>query len=88
MNSTAAKVALVAMLLLVSTALGKQMVESQERAVPYYGTVNDQPVVGILSQELSYLMTQNYGDAGYDSYIAASYVKFVEGAGARVVPIW
>ncbi|EAA11416.4 AGAP006670-PA [Anopheles gambiae str. PEST] len=88
MNSTAAKVALVAMLLLVSTALGKQIVESQERAVPYYGTVNDQPVVGILSQELSYLMTQNYGDAGYDSYIAASYVKFVEGAGARVVPIW
>uniref|UniRef100_A0A182Q613 folate gamma-glutamyl hydrolase n=1 Tax=Anopheles farauti TaxID=69004 RepID=A0A182Q613_9DIPT len=66
----------------------KHVIDSQERAVPYVATVNEQPVIGILSQELSYLMTQNYGDDGYDSYIAASYVKFVEGAGARVVPIW
>lgn len=24
----------------------------------------------------------------YHSYIAASYVKFIEGGGARVIPIW
>uniref|UniRef100_A0A182PMI1 folate gamma-glutamyl hydrolase n=1 Tax=Anopheles epiroticus TaxID=199890 RepID=A0A182PMI1_9DIPT len=84
----AANVLLCLVGLLVGSGQGKHVIERQERAVPYSATVNDQPVVGILSQELSYLMTQNYGDDGYDSYIAASYVKFVEGAGARVVPIW
>lgn len=46
--------------------------------------LNNRPIIGILSQE-----TNNYGDLikGSRSYIAASYVKFIEGAGARVVPI-
>ncbi|XP_015172977.1 PREDICTED: gamma-glutamyl hydrolase-like [Polistes dominula] len=39
------------------------------------------PIIGILSQE-----TTRFSD-NEKSYIAASYVKFVEGAGARVVPI-
>jgi gamma-glutamyl hydrolase len=42
--------------------------------------LNDRPIIGILSQP---------GDPapeGY-SYIAASYVKWVESAGARVIPI-
>jgi gamma-glutamyl hydrolase len=41
---------------------------------------NDRPIIGILSQP---------GDPAPDgaSYIAASYVKWVESAGARVVPI-
>lgn len=42
---------------------------------------------GILSQEISYKLNEKY-PGKYDSYIAASYVKFIEGAGARVVPIW
>uniref|UniRef100_A0AAG5DEB5 folate gamma-glutamyl hydrolase n=1 Tax=Anopheles atroparvus TaxID=41427 RepID=A0AAG5DEB5_ANOAO len=82
-------------LFLASPGQAKHVIESQEsllaarkRSLFDAGVVNDEPVVGILSQELSYMMTQNYGDEGYDSYIAASYVKFVEGAGARVVPIW
>lgn len=86
----------VVLLCLVSRAThAKHVIESQEsllaaRKASLFNAevVNDEPVVGILSQELSYMMTQNYGDEGYDSYIAASYVKFVEGAGARVVPIW
>jgi hypothetical protein len=40
---------------------------------------------GILSQELTDYMQDKFGD--YTSYIAASYVKHVESAGARVVPI-
>jgi gamma-glutamyl hydrolase len=48
---------------------------------------NDYPIIGILSQEQSYYLNGKYPDA-YSSYIAASYVKFVEGGGARVVPIW
>ncbi|XP_052893484.1 gamma-glutamyl hydrolase-like isoform X1 [Anopheles moucheti] len=74
--------------LLADWGHAKQAIESQERSMSYFAPINDEPVIGILSQELSYSMTQNYGDEGYDSYIAASYVKFVEGAGARVVPIW
>ena len=40
---------------------------------------------GILSQELTEYMQEKFGN--YTSYIAASYVKHVESAGARVVPI-
>ncbi|XP_059900471.1 gamma-glutamyl hydrolase-like isoform X1 [Gadus macrocephalus] len=42
---------------------------------------NDAPVIGILSQE-SYSPPPNV-----TSYIAASYVKYLESAGARVVPV-
>ncbi|XP_015590768.2 chitobiosyldiphosphodolichol beta-mannosyltransferase [Cephus cinctus] len=49
--------------------------------------LNDRPIIGVLTQEISYHLNQKYPDS-YTSYIAASYVKFVEGAGARVVPIW
>lgn len=49
--------------------------------------LNDRPVIGVLAQEISrHLNTKYPGE--YKSYIAASYVKFAEGAGARVVPIW
>lgn len=42
---------------------------------------NDRPIIGILAQELK------YPEPGRNSYIAASYVKTLEAAGARVVPI-
>jgi len=41
--------------------------------------VNDRPIVGILSQP--------YGNDTGTEYIAGSYVKYVEGAGARAVPV-
>ncbi|XP_076288799.1 gamma-glutamyl hydrolase-like isoform X2 [Lasioglossum baleicum] len=47
---------------------------------------NKFPIIGILSQEVSEYMQSHYKES--HSYIAASYVKFIEGAGARVVPIW
>uniref|UniRef100_A0ACB8FDE4 Uncharacterized protein n=1 Tax=Sphaerodactylus townsendi TaxID=933632 RepID=A0ACB8FDE4_9SAUR len=40
-------------------------------------------IVGILAQETDFESFQKFGS----SYIAASYVKFIESAGARVVPI-
>ncbi|CAH1115294.1 unnamed protein product [Psylliodes chrysocephalus] len=43
-------------------------------------SATDAPIIGILAQA-----TDSY-DA--DTYIAASYVKFVESAGGRVLPIW
>lgn len=49
--------------------------------------VNDEPIIGVLSQEISFYLDGKYPGL-YNSYIAASYVKFVEGGGARVVPIW
>jgi Peptidase C26 len=48
---------------------------------------NEYPVIGVLSQEISYSLEQKY-PGQFKSYIASSYVKFVEGGGARVVPIW
>ncbi|XP_048364285.1 gamma-glutamyl hydrolase [Sphaerodactylus townsendi] len=44
---------------------------------------NDRPILGILAQETDFESFQKFGS----SYIAASYVKFIESAGARVVPI-
>ncbi|XP_075272191.1 gamma-glutamyl hydrolase isoform X2 [Opisthocomus hoazin] len=44
---------------------------------------NERPIVGVLSQECHFKKFHKFGR----SYIAASYVKFLESAGARVVPI-
>ncbi|XP_017797745.1 PREDICTED: gamma-glutamyl hydrolase A-like [Habropoda laboriosa] len=49
--------------------------------------INFRPIIGILSQETSDNITSQY-PKNYSSYIAASYVKFIEGSGARVAPIW
>lgn len=48
---------------------------------------NDRPIVGILAQEVSQFLLRHYPDKNFDSYVAASYVKFIEGAGGRAVPI-
>lgn len=44
------------------------------------------PIIGILVQELPKTLN-NIQPGMYISYIAASYVKLMEGGGARVVPI-
>jgi len=45
---------------------------------------NDRPIIGILSQEVSSTLNE-FNITG--TYIASSYVKWVEAAGARAVPI-
>lgn len=49
--------------------------------------VNEYPIVGILAQEMSKSLEAAY-PTEYKSFIAASYVKFIEGGGARVVPVF
>jgi len=46
------------------------------------------PIIGVLTQEVytGGLISRHFDNK--TSYIAASYVKYLEGAGARVVPIW
>ncbi|KRT81317.1 Peptidase, partial [Oryctes borbonicus] len=46
----------------------------------------DVPIIGILSQE-TYSVNHLFPGINYQSFIAASYVKHLESAGARVVPI-
>ncbi|KAL4718799.1 hypothetical protein ACJJTC_018330 [Scirpophaga incertulas] len=48
---------------------------------------NERPIVGILAQELSTISISYKHNEKFNSYIAASYVKSIEAAGARVVPI-
>ena len=48
--------------------------------------INNKPFTGILSMEPTEDMVKNEKEH-YASYIAASYVKYIESAGARVVPI-
>lgn len=48
--------------------------------------LNNRPIIGILAQELSDYMSNKY-PGNHTSYIAASYIKYVEGGGARAVPI-
>ncbi|KAM9839805.1 gamma-glutamyl hydrolase [Aulostomus maculatus] len=56
-------------------------------SLPFYSTAkvkverNDSPIIGVLSQELRSPLPHRA------AYIAASYVKYLESAGARVVPI-
>ncbi|XP_045495982.1 gamma-glutamyl hydrolase A-like [Colias croceus] len=49
--------------------------------------INNRPIIGVLSQEQSRHLHSKFPDENYTSYIGASYVKDVEAAGARVVPI-
>ena len=44
-------------------------------------------LAGILTQKVWSGLHKRFPNK-YESYIAASYIKFVEGSGARVVPIW
>lgn len=46
------------------------------------GVKNDEPIIGVMVQE------SLAPHIKYKTYIAASYIKFVEGSGARAVPIW
>lgn len=50
-------------------------------------TKTDAPIIGILAQEIVWPKNKHWQNI-YESYIDASYVKFVEGGGARPVPIW
>lgn len=50
-------------------------------------TAHDRPIIGVLVQEVSQFFELMYSKK-YDSFVAASYVKWVESGGARVVPIW
>ncbi|EDW95464.1 uncharacterized protein Dyak_GE19535, isoform B [Drosophila yakuba] len=51
---------------------------------PYFNRV---PTVGVMCIDMATRLQQNFCGA-YHSYIAASYVKFLEASGAHVVPIW
>lgn len=56
------------------------------RLVPE-SAAHDRPIIGILVQEISTTIDSMY-PGQYDDFIPASYVKWVESSGARVVPIW
>lgn len=77
---------LVVLSLLVTLTNGATIISAEESA-SLRAPLNEEPVIGVLAQEMSYSLAAKY-EEDYESYIAASYVKFVEGAGARVVPIW
>ncbi|XP_055324546.1 gamma-glutamyl hydrolase-like [Sitodiplosis mosellana] len=56
-------------------------------SVSRFDDKTDTPIIGVLAQEISWRLDQIWPGV-YESYIAASYIKFVEGGGARTVPIW
>ncbi|XP_066952439.1 gamma-glutamyl hydrolase A-like isoform X4 [Macrobrachium rosenbergii] len=49
---------------------------------------NLRPIIGVLAQKAPESLLGHLKDKNYTSYIAASYVKFIEGSGGRVVPIF
>ena len=49
--------------------------------------LNPQPIIGIVSQPLDSSFVNDPRFEGTDSYILAAYVKFMEAAGARVIPL-
>ena len=48
---------------------------------------NTQPVIGIVSQAVPEALKDKPEFAKYNSYVMADYVQFVEGSGARAIPI-
>ncbi|XP_063307434.1 gamma-glutamyl hydrolase-like [Pelobates fuscus] len=66
--------------------LGALLLYSRSLASTLHGhgqPVNTRPIIGILTQETIFEEWELHGS----SYIAASYVKSIESAGARVIPI-
>ena len=49
--------------------------------------LNKQPVVGIVAQTLEPEMLEDPRFENYTYYVMSSFVKFLEGAGARVIPL-
>ncbi|XP_075163458.1 lethal (3) 72Dr [Haematobia irritans] len=45
------------------------------------------PVIGILCMDIAQALQQMFGNENH-SYLAVSYVKYLETAGAKVIPIW
>lgn len=76
------KSALLLFLVYILQSEGAVVVRNEEAAI-----VNNRPIIGVLSQEQSFYLHGKYPEENFTSYIAASYVKDVEAAGARVVPI-
>ncbi|KAH8295750.1 hypothetical protein KR018_006754 [Drosophila ironensis] len=48
---------------------------------------NNPPTIGVMCIDIVTKLQNQYG-SDYHSYIAASYVKYLEASGAHVVPIW
>jgi gamma-glutamyl hydrolase len=71
----------------IAATSGLELVEKTTRHELFAAEpLNDEPIIGILVLDKSYSVEAKF--PGHESYIAASYVKFVEGGGARVVPVW
>lgn len=77
---------LICLIVLVKLINCRQIIESEDQKLDQLER-NDSPIIGVLAQEISYHLNTKYPGV-YTSYIAASYIKFVEGGGARAVPIW
>jgi len=68
----------------------RQSFEAIQNFVPYQELsvdTNQQPVIGILSQQLPPELLSDPRFEGTDSYIMSTYVKYLEESGARVVPL-
>ena len=62
----------------ISKSIAPEHVHTQE--------LNYRPIIGILAQEMHPDLVPWFND-NYTSYIGAAYVKYIEQAGARVVPV-
>lgn len=80
----------VVLLYFLSSISGHYVIDSSESSTLKANIArieNDRPKVGILTQEISYFLNRKFPNS-YESYIAASYVKYVESVGALPIPIW
>ncbi|XP_017098152.2 gamma-glutamyl hydrolase [Drosophila bipectinata] len=50
-------------------------------------TENHVPTVGVMCIDIATKLQEHFGK-NYHSYIAASYVKYLEASGAHIVPVW
>jgi gamma-glutamyl hydrolase len=77
------KPVVISLLAIASVALLMLSTTHDSFSMTSVAAVNDSPVIGIMTLPSEY---NEYPSSDY-AYLAASYVKFIESAGARVVPI-
>ena len=49
--------------------------------------LNPRPIIGVLAQGLPHSLVDVFAESNKTTYIGAAYVKYLESAGARVVPV-
>jgi len=67
--------------------LSAQVFDEPQQIITATASLNPRPIIGVLAQGLPHSLVDVFAESNKTTYIGAAYVKYLESAGARVVPV-